>query len=90
MIGLLIMNSEVVGHPTPRQRVFRVIAIVSLLLGLGACPLFAAAASPAKIELAENWKLASATEAPADGATISAAGYKDARWHPIQDRKSVV
>ncbi len=53
-------------------------------------PLFAVAESPGKIELAENWKLASATEAPSDGAAISVAGYKDVRWHPIHRMPATV
>ena len=84
------MNSGVVGNPNTNKCAFLVISQVSLLLGLGAFPLFAAAENPAKIELAENWKLASATEAPSDGAAISVAGYKDARWHPIHRMPATV
>jgi exo-1,4-beta-D-glucosaminidase len=69
---------------------FRVISIALLLLGTGAVPSFAAAEKPARIELAENWKLASAKEAPAEGATISIAGFKDARWHPIHRMPATV
>jgi exo-1,4-beta-D-glucosaminidase len=69
---------------------FRVILMVLLLLGIATVPLFAAAGNPGKIELAENWKLASATEAPSDGAAISVAGYKDARWHPIHRMPATV
>jgi exo-1,4-beta-D-glucosaminidase len=61
-----------------------------LLLGTGALPLFAAAKKPARIELAENWKLASATEAPSDGAVISVASYRDSRWHPIHRMPATV
>ena len=43
---------------------FHVISKVFLLFGMGTAPLFAAVEKPARIELAENWKLASATEAP--------------------------
>jgi len=60
---------------------FRVISIALLLLDTGVFPSFAAAGNPGKIELAENWKLASATDAQSDGTAISVAGYKDARWH---------
>ena len=62
---------------------FRVISIALLLLDTGVFPSFAADENPGKIELAENWKLASATEAPSEGAAISVASFKDARWHPI-------
>jgi hypothetical protein len=47
-----------------KPRLFRVISLVLLLLGTGVFPLFAAGAKPDRIELAENWKLASTTEAP--------------------------
>ena len=69
---------------------FRVISIALLLLGAGVFPSFAAAENPARIELAENWKLASATEAQSDDAAISVAGYKDARWHPIHRMPATV
>jgi exo-1,4-beta-D-glucosaminidase len=69
---------------------FRVISIALLLLGTGVFPSFAAAENPGRIELAENWKLASATEAPSDGAAISVAGYRDRRWHPIHRMPATV
>ncbi len=69
---------------------FRVISIVSLLFGMGTFPLFAAAENPARIELAENWKLASATEAQSEGPAISLAGYGDSRWHPIRRMPATV
>ncbi|HEX7576770.1 MAG TPA: beta galactosidase jelly roll domain-containing protein, partial [Verrucomicrobiae bacterium] len=84
------MNSEVVGNRTTKERVFRVISKVSLLLGMGAFPLFAAAENPARIELAENWKIASAAEAQSEGGAISVAGYRDAQWHPIHRMPATV
>ncbi len=69
---------------------FRVISKAFLVLGIGAASLFAAAENPARIELAENWKLASATEAQLDGAAISVAGYRDSRWHPIHRMPTTV
>ena len=68
----------------------RVISIALLLLGTGVFPSFAAAGNPGKIELAENWKLASATEAPSEGAAISVVSFKDARWHPIHRMPATV
>ena len=68
----------------------RVIFIALLLFGIGVFTLFAAAENPGKIELVENWKLASATEAQSEGAAISVAGYKDARWHPIHRMPATV
>src|ERR1035437_7352794 len=69
---------------------FRVISIALLLLGAGVFPSFAADENPPRMELAENWKLASATEAPSDGAAISVAGYRDSRWHPIHRMPATV
>lgn len=69
---------------------FRVIAIALLLLGTGVFPALAAAGNHGRIELAEHWKLASVTEAPADGAAISVAGYRDSRWHPIRRMPATV
>ncbi len=69
---------------------FRVISGILLLFGIGVIPSLATAAKPDRIELAENWKLASATEAPSDGAAISVAGYKDARWHQIHRMPATV
>jgi exo-1,4-beta-D-glucosaminidase len=68
----------------------RVVPAVLLLFGLGAIPSLAATAKPDRIELAENWRLASATEAPSDGAAISVAGYKDSKWHPIHRMPATV
>jgi exo-1,4-beta-D-glucosaminidase len=61
-----------------------------LLFGVGGFPSLAAAAKPDRIELAENWRLASAVEAPSEGAAISVIGYKDARWHPIRRMPATV
>ena len=61
-----------------------------LLLCTVAFPLCAAAGYPARIELAENWKLASATEAQSEGGAISVGGYRDARWHPIHRMPATV
>jgi exo-1,4-beta-D-glucosaminidase len=72
------------------MKFFRVLFWTLLFLTICVIPLFAAPDNPGKIELAENWKLASATEAPSDGAAISGAGYKDARWHPIHRMPATV
>jgi exo-1,4-beta-D-glucosaminidase len=67
----------------------RIISIV-LLFGASDVPLLSAAENPAQIELTENWKLASATEVQSEGAAISVAGFKDARWHPIHRMPATV
>lgn len=69
---------------------FRLISIALLLLGTGVFPAFAAAVNHDRIELAENWKLASAAEAPSDGAAISVAAYRDSRWFPIHRMPATV
>jgi exo-1,4-beta-D-glucosaminidase len=68
----------------------RVILMVLVLAGIATVPLFAATGNAGRIELAENWKLASATEAQSDGAAISVAGYKDAKWHVIHRMPATV
>ena len=68
----------------------RVFSGVLLSFGIGIVPLFAVAAKPDRIELAENWKLASTMEVPSDGAAISVAGFKDAQWHPIHRMPATV
>lgn len=46
--------------------------------------------APATIELAGGWKLSSAKDAPADGATLSQPGYRDTGWHTITRMPSTV
>src|ERR1035441_668543 len=71
-------------------RGFPVASTALLSLGLCSIPLFAAAESPGRIELTANWKLASALDAPSDGAAISAVDYQDARWHSIRRMPATV
>src|SRR5450759_90880 len=52
--------------------------------------LLAAADTPCRIELAENWKLASSKDVQAEGAAISVAGYNDERWYPIHRMPATV
>lgn len=67
---------------------YRVIAAVSL--SLLAVPALALSEAPRKVELSENWKLASTTDVQADGAAISSPGYRDGRWHPIHRMPATV
>ncbi len=53
-----------------KPRLIRAISMVLLSLGAGVSPSFAAGAKPDRIELAENWKLASATEAHSEGPAL--------------------
>src|SRR5450759_3224992 len=52
--------------------------------------LLAAADTPCRIELAENWKLASSKDVQAEGAAISVATYNDERWYPIHRMPATV
>ena len=52
--------------------------------------LFAAAPNTCRIELTENWKLASSKEVQSEGASISVAAYKDDRWYPIHRMPATV
>ena len=72
------------------MNLFRVVLMMLMLAGISTVPLCAAAEKPGRIELAENWKLASATDAPSEGAAISVAGYQDAKWHPIHRMPATV
>jgi exo-1,4-beta-D-glucosaminidase len=69
---------------------FRLVFTVLSLLGMGVVPSVANTEKPERIELAANWKLASATDAPPEGAAISVAGYRDNRWHPIRRMPATV
>jgi exo-1,4-beta-D-glucosaminidase len=69
---------------------FRIIAVLLLSLCVYTAPLFAAEEAPGKIELAQGWKLASATEAQSDGAAISLPAYEDAKWHGVQRMPATV
>ncbi|MBN1926292.1 MAG: hypothetical protein JW798_10680, partial [Prolixibacteraceae bacterium] len=45
---------------------------------------------PCRIELLENWKLASSTEVQQEGEIVSTAGYNDADWHPVSQMPATV
>jgi exo-1,4-beta-D-glucosaminidase len=61
----------------------------AFLLASFAC-LVASAASPRRIELAENWKLASSTEVHDSGQAISLPAYDASTWHPIRRMPATV
>jgi exo-1,4-beta-D-glucosaminidase len=73
-----------------RMRFFRL--VVSLFFSIGAGQLSSSAApeSPRTIELAENWKLTSASNLQLGGAAISLPDYKDADWHAIRRMPATV
>jgi exo-1,4-beta-D-glucosaminidase len=66
--------------------------VLPVLLFLSICwlPLRAETGTPWKIELAADWKLASAVEVRGGGAEVSVAGYEDAGWHPIHRMPATV
>ena len=66
--------------------------VFTVLLFLTICwlPLRAETGTPRKIELAEDWKLASAAEVRAGGPEVSIVGYEDAAWHPIHRMPATV
>lgn len=61
-----------------------VIAALIAVLGVADVPDVARPTpAPARVELAEGWRLISARVAGQDGAAVSAPGASDAGWHPI-------
>src|SRR5262249_28108769 len=50
----------------------------------------AAADAPKTIELTENWRLASATDVQATGASLSLPDYQAASWHAIRRMPATV
>ncbi|MFZ0961414.1 MAG: glycoside hydrolase [Terriglobia bacterium] len=66
--------------------------VFTVLLFLTFCclPLSAETGIPQEIELAADWKLASAADVRVGGAEVSVAGYEDAGWHPIHRMPATV
>lgn len=61
-----------------------------LSLGLWATLLPAEPAGPSRVELADGWRLVSASRVQADGATVSVAGFPDSGWYPIRRMPATV
>lgn len=59
-------------------------------IGAGHVSSLSASDSPRTIELAENWKLASATDQQPGGATVSLPDFKDTDWHAIRRMPATV
>jgi exo-1,4-beta-D-glucosaminidase len=53
-------------------------------------PVFVYSQKPQKIELADNWSLASANDVHADGAAISTADFKSGKWYPVHRMPATV
>jgi exo-1,4-beta-D-glucosaminidase len=73
-----------------RTHFFRLTFSLFLSIGAGHLSSSAAAESPRTIELAENWKLASANNLPLSGAAISLPDYQDTGWHAIRRMPATV
>jgi exo-1,4-beta-D-glucosaminidase len=69
---------------------FRTIVLLLMSPCLLVVPSLAAGEAPAKLELGQNWKLTSASEVHADGATLSHSDYNDQMWHPVQHMPATV
>jgi exo-1,4-beta-D-glucosaminidase len=64
------------------SRLLRLVAVLCMSAGAGRLPTVAAE-TPKLMELAENWKLASASTLQAGGEAISLVDYQDASWHTV-------
>lgn len=73
-------------------KIFAILAVVLMVLCGGDFRVFAPtpASAASDIELAQGWKLSSATDLSADGKTVSSAGYNDNSWHPIRRMPATV
>jgi exo-1,4-beta-D-glucosaminidase len=68
----------------------RSISVLSLSLCLLASAASVVAEASGKMELAENWALASATDVQADGAAVSQLAYQGRGWRPIRRMPATV
>jgi exo-1,4-beta-D-glucosaminidase len=94
-----MQSGDIRGHESVRtvssvnrtwMHFFRLTVSFFLSIGAGHLSSSAAAESPRTIELAENWKLASATNLPLGGAAISLPDYQDTGWHAIRRMPATV
>ena len=69
---------------------FRTMAVLLVSLCLFAAPLATSEQTAAKLELAQNWKLAAAKDVSADGVALSQPAYDDHKWFPIQHMPATV
>jgi exo-1,4-beta-D-glucosaminidase len=81
---------KVGSAPKTRRRLFGLVVVLFLSLGAGQLSWSRAPESPKTIELAENWKLSSASNLQLGGAAISLPDYKDADWHTIRRMPATV
>jgi exo-1,4-beta-D-glucosaminidase len=69
---------------------FRTIGVFLVSLWLFAAPEATSGQTPAKLELAQNWKLVAAQDVPADGGALSQPAYDDRKWLPIHRMPATV
>ena len=69
---------------------FRTIAVFLVSLFQFAAPATTSGQTPAKLELAQNWKLAAAKDVLADGAALSQPAYDDHKWFLIHRMPATV
>ena len=65
-------------------------AVSAFTLCLLAFQAFVLAEDPGRVELSQNWALASAKDVPADGAALSQSSYRENGWHPIHRMPATV
>ncbi len=73
-----------------RARLFRRMVLLFLSIGASQVWSLAASESPTTIELAENWKLTSASDVQLGGAVLSSLDYQDTGWHAIRRMPATV
>jgi exo-1,4-beta-D-glucosaminidase len=64
--------------------------ITIMVVACAGCSTIPVGYQPDRIELAENWKLASSTEVQTKGSLVSATAYDDAGWYPIRRMPATV
>ena len=85
------MKAHTMKRPCSKHEIiFCIIPAILLFFGFETGALLADAPKPDRIELAENWKLASSKEVQSEGALISVTAYKDDRWYPIHRMPATV
>jgi exo-1,4-beta-D-glucosaminidase len=82
--------TEIKGKRNKTGILFIIILVLLLFIGIATILLFDFNIKPCRVELAENWKLASSIEVQSEGAMVSTAGYDDAGWHPVRQMPATV
>ena len=68
----------------------RLISALSISLCLLVSPVLADSEAPGRIELSDNWTLASARDVHTDGGAVSQVGYEGDTWYPIHRMPATV